>query len=149
MDKTAAIPLKMIHAQALARTHAQCFEKPWSETDFRDWLGRVDVFGVGFCVDQRLCAFGLVLNTVDDGELVTLATEPALRGRGIARLILSDLSDTARSRGLKRLVLEVASDNAPARAVYARFGFQPIGHRKGYYPRPSGPVDALVMALDL
>lgn len=148
-DGFAVFPLSPHHAGALAKTHAACFERPWSQRDFHDWLCRSDVFGVGLTSDACLSAFGLVLNTAEDGELVTLATEPALRGRGIGRLILADLSAAAKARGLERMVLEVASDNAPAQALYARFGFVQIGLRKGYYPRPDGAVDARVLALTL
>ena len=49
----------------------------------------------------------------------------------------------ATARGAERVGLEVRTDNAPAQALYRRFGFAPVGVRRGYY-QPSG-ADALVM----
>ena len=52
------------------------------------------------------------------------------------------LAETAR-RGVRSTLLEVAADNAPAQRLYAGYGFEPIGVRRGYY-QPSN-TDALVM----
>ena len=41
------------------------------------------------------------------------------------------------------MLLEVAVDNAPAQRLYAQYGFEGVGIRKGYY-QPSN-TDALVM----
>ena len=46
-------------------------------------------------------------------------------------------------------VLEVADDNAGAIALYSGAGFGRVGARRGYYPRETGAVDALVMRRDL
>lgn len=43
------------------------------------------------------------------------------------------------------MLLEVRVDNARAQRLYQRFGFEPIGLRRGYYQ--PGNVDALVMRL--
>ncbi|MGX1271827.1 ribosomal protein S18 acetylase RimI-like enzyme [Streptomyces phaeoluteigriseus] len=42
-------------------------------------------------------------------------------------------------------MLECRVDNVRAQKLYQRFGFQPIGFRRGYYQ--PGNVDALVMRL--
>ena len=43
------------------------------------------------------------------------------------------------------MLLEVRVDNVRAQKLYERFGFEPIGFRRGYYQ--PGNVDALVMRL--
>ena len=43
------------------------------------------------------------------------------------------------------MLLEVRVDNIRAQKLYERFGFEPIGFRRGYYQ--PGNVDALVMRL--
>lgn len=60
-------------------------------------------------------------------ELKSMRTDPAQRGRGIARLVLEHLERDARARGVRRLSLETGSQDffAPARALYARAGFLP------------------------
>ena len=46
-------------------------------------------------------------------------------------------------RGVRDVTLEVASKNLRAQRLYTRFGFAPVGVRRGYYPK-SGD-DAIVM----
>lgn len=59
------------------------------------------------------------------GEIKSMHTSAAHRGRGIAARILTHILDTARARGYRRLSLETGSmlAFAPARALYERFGF--------------------------
>lgn len=59
------------------------------------------------------------------GEIKSMHTSAAHRGRGVAARILTHIVDTARVRGYRRLSLETGSMAAfaPARALYERFGF--------------------------
>ena len=59
------------------------------------------------------------------GEIKSMHTSAAHRGRGVAARILTHIIDTARARGYRRLSLETGSMAAfaPARALYERFGF--------------------------
>lgn len=50
-------------------------------------------------------------------------TAPAVRGKGFARVLCSQLLAEAASRGAATAYLQVEGDNAPARAVYQRLGF--------------------------
>ena len=61
------------------------------------------------------------------GEIKSMRTDPAQRGRGIAGQLLRHIIAEARARGLRRLSLETGSEEffAPARRLYARHGFQP------------------------
>jgi ribosomal-protein-alanine N-acetyltransferase len=134
-------------AEALAATHAQCFEAPWGARDFAGWLARPDVIGVGVAAAGTLCGFGLLLVAADEADLVTLAVAPSARGQGWGGHILAALEAEAAARGVGRVVLEVAVDNGPARAVYARAGYTQQGLRRAYYPRAGGAaVDALLLA---
>jgi ribosomal-protein-alanine N-acetyltransferase len=66
--------------------------------------------------------------------------------RGIGRALLEKLLAKADRVGARSVLLEVAVDNAPAQKLYAAYGFEPVGVRRGYY-QPSN-TDALVMRLD-
>jgi [ribosomal protein S18]-alanine N-acetyltransferase len=50
-------------------------------------------------------------------------------------------------QGVRVLFLEVGVDNPAARALYAQAGFEEVGRRLGYYTRPNGLADALVLRL--
>ncbi len=60
-------------------------------------------------------------------ELKSMRTEPELRGRGIASELLDHVLADARARQVGRISLETGSMEffAPARALYARHGFDP------------------------
>lgn len=60
------------------------------------------------------------------GEVKSMRTPRALRGRGAARAVLAHILATARERGYTRLSLETGSQPAfePARRLYHGFGFE-------------------------
>ena len=80
-------------------------------------------------------------------DLLTIATVPAARGRGIASLMLTELVSTAREVSCPDVLLETRQSNEAAQRLYARHGFVPIGRRRRYYQAP--PEDAVVMRLTL
>ena len=59
------------------------------------------------------------------GEIKSMHTSAAHRGRGVGAKILTHIIDAARARGYRRLSLETGSMAAfaPTRALYERFGF--------------------------
>jgi putative acetyltransferase len=59
------------------------------------------------------------------GEIKSMRTTPAARGRGIAALLLTRILADARERGFEQLYLETGSEEffAPARRLYDRHGF--------------------------
>lgn len=63
------------------------------------------------------------------GEIKSMHTPQALRGRGIARLLMEHILETARTRGYTRLSLETGATEhfIAARTLYAGFGFEPTG----------------------
>ena len=68
------------------------------------------------------------------GELKSMHTAWAARGRGIGRAMVTHLIEVARVRGYRRLSLETGSmaEFAPARSLYQRAGFRACGPFGGY-----------------
>ncbi|MCZ7419058.1 MULTISPECIES: ribosomal protein S18-alanine N-acetyltransferase [unclassified Micromonospora] len=86
---------------------------------------------------------GLAVAPPDEAWVQNIAVRRNVQRRGIGRLLLEALlAETTRLR-VRAVLLEVAADNAPAQRLYATYGFEPIGVRRGYY-QPSN-TDALVM----
>ena len=134
--------------EAMAELHAAAFAgqgRGWSAEEFAALIGSEHVFALG---DAR--AFALCRGGAGEGEVLTIATDPALRRQGYARRLLGGLEAEAARRGARRLFLEVAADNAAARGLYAGAGYAEIGRRAGYYARDKGAarVDALVLEKD-
>ncbi|UNK58327.1 GNAT family N-acetyltransferase [Pseudoxanthomonas daejeonensis] len=102
-------PPESVHALDLARLRA---------SDITFWSAREDGALVG-------CA---ALREIDGwhGEIKSMRTAAAHRRRGVAEALLRQVIDEAVQRGYRRLSLETGTqpEFAPARALYARFGFQ-------------------------
>ena len=60
-----------------------------------------------------------------DGFVDEIYIRPAVRGRGIATEVLSELPKALAGAGLKALHLEVGRENEVAQRLYARSRFQP------------------------
>ncbi|MDK3019566.1 GNAT family N-acetyltransferase [Pseudodonghicola flavimaris] len=131
----------------MAATHAAAFtqSRPWRAEEFADLLSMSGSFA---CGDAR--CFALVRVIADEAELLTIATHPDHQRLGLARALMPLWQAEAAGRGATRAFLEVAADNAPARALYLQTGYEAVGLRRGYYPRPSVTAsDAILMALSL
>lgn len=119
----------------LATIHARAFvtPRPWSRAEFADLLASPHCFLI-----EEGPSFVLGRTIADEAELLTIATDPDHRRRGLARRCLTAFETTARSLGATTAFLEVAADNAPARALYLGNGWQISGERRDYYQTPDG-----------
>src|SRR5690606_22727370 len=73
------------------------------------------------------------------GELKSMRTDAAARGRGFGRLLLEHVVAEARARSYTRLSLETGAEDffRPARTLYARYGFVETEPFAGYAPDPN------------
>jgi [ribosomal protein S18]-alanine N-acetyltransferase len=86
---------------------------------------------------------GLAIVDREESWVQNIAVDRRAQRGGIGRQLLEALLAEA---GKRKVLLEVAVDNAPAQRLYAGYGFEPVGVRRGYY-QPSN-TDALVMMRD-
>lgn len=129
--------------ETMADIHAQAFSslRAWSAAEFAELIRQPGTIITG---DDR--AFALLRVTLDEAEVLTIATAPAYRRKGLARDALARAEDLAQDKGVTAVFLEVAEDNIAARALYARAGYAQVGRRPGYYlPKDAAPVAALVL----
>jgi ribosomal-protein-alanine N-acetyltransferase len=82
----------------------------------------------------------------DEAHVTTIAVDPVHQRRKIGMRLLSELIETAIEMGARAVSLEVRVSNWGAQRLYTRFGFRPVGVRKGYYQETG--EDALVMWAD-
>jgi ribosomal-protein-alanine N-acetyltransferase len=121
---------------ALAAVHAASFPDAWTPQALADLLATPGTF-----VFHQSDGFVMARVAGDEAEILTIAVVPGARGRGVATALLAAAAAHALGVGGQSLFLEVGVENAPARALYARAGFAPVGQRKGYYDGK----DALVL----
>lgn len=127
----------------MAAVHAAAYrlDRPWTVAEFTALSASPHVMAFG---DAR--AILLVRIIADEAEVLTIATHPDHRRRGLARALLAQFHAVARARGATRAFLEVAADNAPAKTLYLAVGYRQVGQRRGYYARTAAPAaDAIVL----
>ncbi|MCL7459468.1 ribosomal protein S18-alanine N-acetyltransferase [Micromonospora echinofusca] len=115
----------------------------WSAAMFWNELANGHFYLVATDDGEVLGYAGLAVAPPDEAWVQNVAVRRDAQRRGIGRLLLEALLAEAARLGARSTLLEVAADNAPAQKLYATYGFEPIGVRRGYY-QPSN-TDALVM----
>ena len=101
-------------------------------------------------VDERIVGLGCYWAILDEAHLTVLAVDPRYQRRGLGQwLLIHLLEDACHCRPtqaddcpLTRATLEVRPSNSRAVALYTGFGFEPLGHRRRYYPDGE---DALIL----
>jgi len=141
-------PVNPADLDALAEIHASGFDSPWSAADLRALIEAPGAIAL-LAKDDRPFAFVLLRAVAGEAEVLTLATAPDRRGEGAAAALMAAAIALAEAAGAQTLFLEVAEDNRPARALYAKLGFEAAGRRRAYYKRGETAVDARVLRREL
>ncbi|MGN9891349.1 ribosomal protein S18-alanine N-acetyltransferase [Micromonospora sp. L31] len=115
----------------------------WSPAMFWNELASGHWYRVATDVDGTVLGYAGLTVQPDEAWVQNIAVRRDAQRRGVGRLLLEELLAEAARRDVRTVLLEVAADNAPAQKLYATYGFEPIGVRRGYY-QPSN-TDALVM----
>jgi [ribosomal protein S18]-alanine N-acetyltransferase len=95
--------------------------------------------------DGRVVGYAGLAAQGELGDVQTIAVARDHWGTGLGGELLTELLRAATSFECAEVMLECRVDNTRAQKLYERFGFEPIGFRRGYYQ--PGNVDALVMRL--
>lgn len=125
------------------------FGEAWTNAQCMGMLSLPGVWMVVASLDGADLGFAMARSTLDEAELLLLATRPQARRRGIGGALLRAVIAEARARGAGRLHLEVRSGNE-AVELYRRESFAKIGERRSYYRGKTGQLfDAHTYARDL
>jgi [ribosomal protein S18]-alanine N-acetyltransferase len=123
------------------------FAVPWPNDAYRNELrsNRLASYVVARA-DDRLVGFAGIWVMVDEAHITTFAVDPRWRRRGVGERLLLALLDLSVTRGAREATLEVRLSNLPARKLYEKYGFRPVGIRPRYYS--DNGEDALIMTTE-
>ena len=123
------------------------FTSPWPPHAYRSELesNRLAQYLVAR-IDDEVAAYGGMWLMVDEAHITTFAVHPAWRRQRIGERLLLAFLDIAVDRRAHEATLEVRLSNLPARRVYEKYGFRPVGLRPRYYSDDN--EDALIMTTD-
>jgi [ribosomal protein S18]-alanine N-acetyltransferase len=123
------------------------FNAPWPANAYRSELesNRLASYLVAR-VDDEIVGYGGMWLMVDEAHITTFAIHPVWRRRRIGERLLLAFLDLAIDRGAHEATLEVRLSNLPARRLYEKYGFRPVGLRPRYYS--DDHEDALIMTTE-
>lgn len=140
-------PMTVADLPAVHRIERASFSVPWPDDAYRSEIesNRLASYLVIRAGDD-LVAYGGIWLMVDEAHITTFAVDPAWRRQRVGETLLLALLDVALARRAREATLEVRLSNVPARRLYEKYGFRPVGLRPRYYS--DNGEDALIMTTE-
>ena len=104
-----------------------------------------DLFLVAM-VGTRVVGYAITCICAGRADLVSVAVDPALRGKGAAQALMDSILRRLRRRGVARIGLTVKFTNDRARNFYEKYEFRRLRLAPGYY---EDGTDGVIMVKDL
>lgn len=137
-------PMTLADISAVHRIERASFPLPWPDYAFRQELESNRLaHSLVVRIGNRPVAYAGIWMMVDEAHITTFAVLPDWRRKGIGARLLLAMLRLAQEHGARVATLEVRVSNVPARSLYQRFGFRPVGIRPRYYS--DNHEDALIM----
>src|SRR5438309_1417475 len=136
--------MKRRHLRGVMAIERQVYPRPWSPSLFLSEMS--EVYNRAYLVARAgrdVVGYGGVICYGDEAHITTIAVDPEHHRRKIGTRLMFELMSEAIRMGARAVSLEVRMSNWGAQRMYGRFGFRPVGVRKGYYQETG--EDALVM----
>ncbi len=140
-------PMRLDDLDPVHAIERASFNAPWPENAYRSEIesNRLASYLV-VRVDGAIVGYGGMWLMVDEAHITTFAIDPLWRRRRIGERLLLAFLDLALDRGAHEATLEVRLSNLPARRLYEKYGFRPVGLRPRYYS--DDHEDALIMTTE-
>src|SRR6186997_2280154 len=136
--------MRLEDVPAVHRIESASFPTPWPDYAFKQEIqaNRLAHYLVVKSGEETIGYGGMWL-MVDEAHITTFAVLPEWRRRGIGARLMLSMMQLASQLNARVATLEVRLSNQPARDLYQRFGFRPVGIRPRYYS--DNAEDALIM----
>ena len=130
------------HIEQIHQISIQQFEnESWTQKQIQDSIESQTSICIGTFVDDELVSYAISQDSLDDINLLLIATKNNQKNKGFAKLLMKYLDDVA-SAQQKTFSLEVKNTNTVAISLYEKFGFKTLHIRKKYY---KDGADAFIM----
>jgi len=152
-------PMQQSDVATVAATERLVFTMPWSANAYsyelranplsHYYVARARVLPRGLDekgLDPSIIGYGGFWMMLDEAHICTLGVHPDWRQRGVGELLLSTMIREAAALTAQVVTLEVRVSNVAAQRLYEKYGFIPVGVRKGYYS--DNGEDALIMTTE-
>jgi ribosomal-protein-alanine N-acetyltransferase len=140
------VPMRWWHIDDLLPIEADLFGvEQWTAAMFWNELANGNFYLVAQ-LDGEIVGYAGLSLADREAWVQNIAVRRDQQRHGIGRRLLEALLAEAQRRDAPAMLLEVAVDNGPAQRLYAEYGFETVGVRRGYY-QPTN-TDALVMRRD-
>tara|TARA_B100001540_G_C15647593_1_gene569576 strand:- start:53 stop:529 length:477 start_codon:yes stop_codon:yes gene_type:complete len=120
----------------------------WSKNQFILQFNKNTNYSVGLYDSNQLVSFVvgqlIFVEKVSEYEILIIYVKKTYRKKGLASLLLNNISDKKNKLKLNTMSLEVAENNFPAIEMYKKNNFNLIGRRKKYYLMNDEKIDALI-----
>lgn len=133
---------RLVQEDRLCFTHEDDF---WSEEMFAHQLPDARHIFLLERGEDGIRGYLCMTHILDEAEITRIGVFPHARRRGTAERLLRAGLELLGDLGVSELNLEVRQSNLPARRLYEKLGFVPVGRRKNYYPKEN--EDAILMKL--
>ena len=140
-------PMTFDDLPAVQEIERASFTTPWPSHAYQaeletNKLARYLVVRAG----HEVIAYAGIWLLVDEAHITTFAVAPAWRRQRVGERLLLAVLDLSVARGAREATLEVRLSNLPARRLYEKYGFRPVGIRPRYYS--DDHEDALIMTTE-
>jgi ribosomal-protein-alanine N-acetyltransferase len=121
---------------------------PWSASQYKEeFSSPTRHFVVAVDADQNIIGYaGVFAPGAAEADILTVGVVPEHRGKGIAKALMTLITNWAKEQGTTAMMLEVKTDNLEAIALYESLGYSTLNIRKDYF---GAGLDAQVMRLEI
>ena len=105
---------------------------PWSRLSFEESLNRQHLCRLVTDIES-VVAYHVVCAVADELHILNLVVAKSMQGIGLGHVLMDDILAIAEAQNLTKIFLEVRASNLVAQSLYAKWQFEQIALRKGYY----------------
>ena len=118
--------------EIFAISKEQFKNESYSISQLKDCLNSKNYICFGVFIDMVLTSYVIALNTLDDVNILSIATKKEYQNQGLATILIEKIKKYAVDNK-KTVSLEVKSKNLNAFNLYTKLKFKVISKRLNYY----------------